>query len=87
MDAEDLQIGSVWSSPEARRKQLARIAIGEVHRRFGNAAARFWYVADAANSASAALALSCGYQHVATGRRTRRLGMRLLGQYVIDHFL
>ena len=31
------------------------------------------------------LARSCGYCLVATGRRTRRLGLRLLGQFVITH--
>lgn len=87
MGADDLQIGSVWSSPSARRRQLARIAIGEAHRRFGKLAAGFWYIADAENSVSAALARSCGYRLVATGRRTRRFGTRLLGQFVIDRFI
>lgn len=87
MAPEDLQIGAVWTSPAARRMQLARAAIGEVHRRFGSNGTRFWYVADAANEASEALARSCGYELVATGRRTRRFGMRLLGQYVIDRFV
>jgi RimJ/RimL family protein N-acetyltransferase len=87
MAPEDLQIGTIWTSPEARRKQLARAAIGEAHRRFGTSGTCFWYVADAGNHASEALARSCGYELVATGRRTRRCGTALLGQYVIDRFL
>lgn len=84
MAERDLQIGALWTAPDARRKQLARIAMSEAHRRFGSDGSRFWYIADATNSASEALARSCGYELVATGRRTRRFGTRLLGQYVID---
>jgi len=87
MAPDDLQIGSVWTLPEARRKELARVAMGEAHRRFGNSAARFWYVADDSNHASQALARSCGYELVATGRRTRRFATSLLGQYVVDRFV
>lgn len=87
MGSNDLQIGDVWTAPEARRQQLARIAIAEAHRRFASKGATMWYVADAGNQASAALACSCGYRHVATGRRTRRLGTAMLGQYVIDRFI
>jgi RimJ/RimL family protein N-acetyltransferase len=87
MARQDLQIGALWTSPEARRKRLARAAIGEAHRRFGDIETRFWYVADAGNHASEALARSCGYELVATGRRTRRFGTLQLGQYVIDRFV
>ena len=87
MAPEDLQIGAVWTAAQARRKQLARSAILEAHRRFGASGGSFWYVADAGNNASEALARSCGYELVATGRRTRRFGTSLLGQYVIDRFV
>jgi RimJ/RimL family protein N-acetyltransferase len=83
MAADDLQIGDIWTSPDARRRQLAHAAIIEAHHRFGIPGARFWYVTDATNVASGALARSCGYRLVGTGHRTRRLGLRLLGQYVI----
>jgi RimJ/RimL family protein N-acetyltransferase len=87
MTKDDLQIGDVWTSPEARRQQLARAAIIEAHHRFGRAGGRFWYVTDATNVASGALARSCGYRLVATGRRTRRFGLRLLGQFVITRWV
>jgi RimJ/RimL family protein N-acetyltransferase len=87
MTPEDLQIGAVWTAPAARRKQLARIAIGEAHRRFGGNGTRFWYVTQADNLASDALARSCGYRLVGTGRRTRRFGTALLGQFVIDRYV
>jgi GNAT superfamily N-acetyltransferase len=87
MGGDDLQIGAVCTSPDARRRQLASAAIAEAHRRFGGDGTRFWYVTDAGNTASGALARSCGYELVATGRRTRRFGSRLLGKYVIDDYL
>ena len=87
MSARDLQIGAVWTAPDARRRQLARAALAEAHRRFAGERACVWYVTDASNAASGALARSCGYRLVARGRRTRRIGMSLLGQYVLEQFV
>lgn len=84
MSPHDLQLGGLWTSPDSRRQHLASIAIAEAHRRFAQENVRFWYVTDAGNHASAALARSCGYRLVATGKRTRRFGTSLLGQYVIE---
>ena len=85
MAPEDLQIGDVWTSVAARRKHLARLAIAETHRLFASEQARFWYVTDAKNEPSQALARSCGYRLVAIGRRTG--WAPLLGQYVIEKFV
>jgi hypothetical protein len=87
MQSGDLQIGEVWTAPAARRRNVAHSAIGEAHRRFAGEGARFWYVSEADNAASGALARSCGYRLVATGKRTRRFGLALLGQYVIECFV
>lgn len=87
MAAGDLQIGDLWTSPGARRQRLAEAAIAEAHRRFADDCGTFWYVADADNEASTALAKSCGYRQVATGRRTRPFGTRILGRYVIDKYI
>jgi RimJ/RimL family protein N-acetyltransferase len=86
MAPEDLQIGNVWTSPDSRRQKLARTALAEAHRRFASDGSTIWYLVDDGNEASAALARSCGYRHVAVGRRTRRFGTSLLGKYVIDRF-
>lgn len=87
MTEDDLQIGNVWTSPSARRRQLARTAIEEAHRRFARRDARFWYLAEADNAISIALARSCGYRFVAVGKRTRRLGIVLLGRFVVERFV
>ncbi len=87
MGPNDLQIGDVWTSPVARRRRLATSAMAEAHRRFASDGTVIWYVADASNEGSCALARSCGYRLVAVGRRTRRLGTLFGGQFVIDRFV
>jgi RimJ/RimL family protein N-acetyltransferase len=87
MGGGDLQVGDVWTSPEHRRRGLARIALAEANRRYAREGTTIWYVVEAGNEGSAALARSCGYRRVAVGRRTRRVGTALLGQYVIDRFV
>jgi RimJ/RimL family protein N-acetyltransferase len=87
MAPDDLQIGAVWTPPDARRQQLAATAIGETHRIFGSRETRFWYVADSNNVASGALARACGYRLVAVGRRTRPFRISLLGRFVIERWV
>lgn len=80
----DLQLGRLWTNPAHRRKGLALAAINEAHRLFGGPGQRFWYVADARNLASAALAHAAGYDLVGSGRRTHPAGIRLLGRFTMD---
>jgi RimJ/RimL family protein N-acetyltransferase len=80
----DLQIGALWTAPEARRQGLARAAILEAHRRHAAPGRRFWYVVDEDNAASIALAEACGYRLAGAGRRTRPLGVRGLGRFRMD---
>jgi RimJ/RimL family protein N-acetyltransferase len=84
MDAADLQIGAVWTRPEARGQGLARTAIGEAHRLFGEGTPWFWYVVDDGNRASVALIESCGYRLVGKGLRTRPLGIAPLGRFCLE---
>jgi RimJ/RimL family protein N-acetyltransferase len=78
----DLQFGDLWTHPEARDEGLARAAVTEMHRRLHGT--RLWYVADARNERSARLAEACGYRLVGSGRRTRPLGIGLVGRFRID---
>jgi RimJ/RimL family protein N-acetyltransferase len=84
MAEDDLQVGAIWTSPEARRLGLARAAIHEAHRRHAAPGRWFWYVADDENAASIALAEACGYRLAGEGRRTRPLGVRGLGRFRLD---
>ena len=84
MAEDDLQIGALWTSPDARRAGLARATITETHRRHAAPGRCFWYVADDQNAASIGLAEACGYRLAGEGRRTRPLGVRALGQFRMD---
>ena len=80
----DLQIGGLWTDPEARRLGLARAAISEALRRHAVPGRCFWYLVDDDNAASIGLAEACGYRMVGVGRRTRPLGVRGLGRFLMD---
>lgn len=80
----DLQIGDLWTDPDARGRGLARAAIAEALRSAGDGAGRLWYVVDAANMPSVRLVESCGFALVGKGRRTRPCGIALAGRFVID---
>lgn len=84
MNSGDLQIGALWTDPAWRRRGLARRTMAEAHRLFAGPSQRFWYVTDAANAASTALALAAGYQPCGEGRRTRPIGIGPLGQFRLD---
>jgi hypothetical protein len=80
----DLQIGALWTAPEARRLGLARATICEAHRRHAAPGRSFWYVVDGENATSIALAEACGYRLAGVGQRTQPLGVRGLGQFRIE---
>ncbi len=80
----DLQIGALWTAPEARRSGLARAAIAEAHGRHARVGRSIWYLADEANAASVALADACGYRLAGAGRRTRPLGFAAFGQFRLE---
>jgi GNAT superfamily N-acetyltransferase len=84
MARNDLQIGAIVTSPEARRLGLARMAILEAHRRHAAPGRAFWYVSEDDNAASIALAEACGYRLAGAGRRTRPLGLRGLGRFRME---
>jgi len=84
MSESDLQIGDVWTAPAERGKGLARTAIAKAQHMAGLREARLWYLAESGNLPSVRLAEACGFSLVGTGRRTRPLGLALLGQFDIE---
>jgi ribosomal protein S18 acetylase RimI-like enzyme len=80
----DLQIGALWTHPRWRRRGLASFAIDHAHRFFAAPGQRFWYVTESANAASIALSQSSGYRFVGEGRRTKPIGISMLGQFRLD---
>ncbi|ACY12918.1 GNAT family N-acetyltransferase [Haliangium ochraceum] len=84
MAPDDLQIAATFTAPEARGQGLARAAVSALVARFRSPGRSFWYFADADNRASQRVIEQCGFRFAGEGVRTRRLGLAVLGQYVID---
>lgn len=84
MRPADLQVGDTWTAPSCRGRGLAvfglLLAVREA-RRNGSAV---WYLCGDDNPASARVAEKAGFARVGSGRRTRRLGLRALGAFVLD---
>lgn len=78
----DLQIGDLWTHPDARGQGLARAAVAEALRRLPGTP--LWYVVEAGNRPSVRLAEGCGYRLAGFGRRTRPLGIGLIGRFRIE---
>jgi RimJ/RimL family protein N-acetyltransferase len=85
MGRDDLQIGDVWTDPVHRGRGLAayglRFAIG---RRDSSLPRTFWYLSQEANVASIRVAERVGFVRFGIATRTRRLGLRLLGQFQLQ---
>ncbi len=82
MAAADLQIGGLWTAPDLRRQGFASAMVAEACRRFG--ASRLWFVVEADNRASIRLAEACGFVMQGRGRRTKPLGLRGVGRFLLE---
>jgi RimJ/RimL family protein N-acetyltransferase len=83
MNKDDLMIGNVWTDPQFRGRGLAAYAIQEIVRLKSKPGRFFWYITRKENSASIACAEKAGLVKVGEGTRTRRLGLRILGSFVV----
>lgn len=77
----DLQIGDVWTAEDQRGRGLAKIAISEIHQRWGRSFDQMWYIVSDDNKASIRLAKSLGYGLSATGVRTKPGNISAIGQF------
>jgi RimJ/RimL family protein N-acetyltransferase len=83
MAREDLQVGDVWTDPEHRNRGLASFALQELVGAKARRGPRVWYVVDAGNAPSIRSVEKSGFVLIGTGQRTKRLGLALLGQFVM----
>ena len=84
MQPDDVQIAATHTAPEARGQGLARAAVSAIVARFRAPGRTIWYFADQDNLASLRVIERCGFAYAGEGVRTRRHGLALLGQYVIE---
>jgi RimJ/RimL family protein N-acetyltransferase len=79
----DLQISSVWTHPDYRGRGLATWAVRKAMRMSREPGRSFWYITRENNSPSIALCTKAGFRLVGHAVRSRRLGMRIFGRFVI----
>jgi GNAT superfamily N-acetyltransferase len=84
MAAQDIQIAATHTAPAARGQGLARAAVSAIVARFRAPGRTIWYFANEDNRASLRVIEQCGFACAGEGVRTRRHGLALLGQFVID---
>lgn len=84
MDKNDLQIGDTWTAEEHRGKGLATFAITKIFELAGKPGRRFWYVVEGANMPSVRAVEKAGFAQIGKGRRIHRLGMRVIGSYLLE---
>jgi ribosomal protein S18 acetylase RimI-like enzyme len=81
LEREDLEIEDTWTDPAHRGKGFAQFALCKVMRLQHRPGRRFWYVVDAANAPSIAIARKIGFEMVSEGKWHRPLGLNLASYY------
>jgi len=84
MANDDLQIGDVWTDPEYRGLGIASFAIRQIVVARARRGRRIWYVVEANNAPSIQIVEKVGFVRAGTGMRTKRFGVGVLGQFVMD---
>lgn len=84
MSRDDLQVGATWTDETWRGLGIASAALEFAVRSNGRLGRTFWYLTYAENAASVKVVERCGFVRRSGGRRTSRLGLRLLGAYIPD---
>ena len=82
MGRDDLQFGDLWTASDQRRRGLAVQALrAAISTRGGSTRRTFWYLTHESNLASIRTAEGAGLRLVGRATRTRRWGLRQLGQF------
>jgi RimJ/RimL family protein N-acetyltransferase len=83
MAPNDLQCGDIWTEPSERGRGLAVAGVSASVRHAWQSGRRIWYLTEEGNEPSQRLARHIGFSLVGEGQRTRRLGFRIFGQFVV----
>ena len=84
MGKNDLQIGDIWTEVSFRGQGIATSAIALIFNHFKSEKLKFWYVVNENNLASIKLAERSGFTFCGKGERCSRLGIPLLGRYLLS---
>lgn len=83
MGARDIQVGDTWTDPQERGKGLATIALEHILATCSCPQRNCWYIVEPENEASIRVVEKAGLTLAGYGIRTRRLGLGVLGQFVL----
>ncbi|MBZ5582304.1 MAG: GNAT family N-acetyltransferase [Acidobacteriia bacterium] len=83
MTEADLQVGDTWTDPAERGKRLATIALESIIRMHATGECTCWYVVEPHNRASIRVVEKAGFTFVGSGIRMRRLGLGILGRFLL----
>lgn len=81
MAAEDVQVGDVWTAEERRGRGLSATTLKHIIASYPDRCV--WFLCERTNVASARLAGSAGMRLVGMGNRQPRLGLGVLGRFVL----
>ena len=82
MNSTDLQIGDIWTAEAWRGKGLALTTLSTILRAFPDR--NIWFLCEAGNQASVALAKRAGMKVIGSGFRKPRFGVSFLGHFQIN---
>jgi RimJ/RimL family protein N-acetyltransferase len=83
MAKKDLQIGNTWTHPDHRGRGIAGFAISKILELERAPSRTIWYLTEDENLASVRAAEDAGMILRGYGVRTKRLGLGLLGSFVL----
>lgn len=87
MAPEDLQVGDTWTAPAYRGLGLGTYGLQSAAKVAAMRPRRLWYIVEENNAASIRVAEKVGFVGVARGKRTSRLGVHLLGSFILEQTL
>jgi RimJ/RimL family protein N-acetyltransferase len=84
MAARDVQVSSTWTDPEFRGQGLATFALRRLTTMYLQTPETIWYMTRVANPASITVCRRASFNDVGYARRSTWMGIRMLGQFVLD---
>lgn len=83
MQRDDVQVG-VWTEPEYRGRGLTGFALGKAVELTQGTPRQLWYIVREANQSSVRVAEKQGLVFAGRGSRVSRLGLKVLGKFVLE---
>ena len=80
----DLQIGDVWTRPDARGKGYATAAMEKICQLCAGKGLTLWYIVEETNAASIRVVEKVGFDLMGFGKKHSRFFLPIFGFYAIE---